>query len=256
MNRELINNIMNTQEYFFGKMAAHLLKKDNAFAWASGINNKHLNGATHSSEMRQLDEATLEAITDFFGNLKLPWLFMVNSVLKPSNITELLVARGFQLTGAYPVMWYDLRKSLPTNILAEYDIKEANNNEGLSHWRLPLQEGFGSGEEESTLFYQATAKVPYGNGQSFHHYVAYAGKQPVACATLSVSQFGARIDNVATCSNYLRQGFGRAVTLFAMVEAQKLGAQIACLESSDEGLPLYSKMGFEEIYQNQTYELK
>jgi GNAT superfamily N-acetyltransferase len=149
-------------------------------------------------------------------------------------------------------MWYDLQLALPS--LAKYDIREVTNAEDLRSWSIPLNEGFESSEEHPSKFFQATAKIPYGPGKPFHHYVLYHEGKPVSCSTLSVSEYGARIDNVATCNDYLRQGFGRAVTLFAMQEAQRLGANIVCLESSDEGLQLYLNVGFKEIYRNKMYE--
>ena len=84
--------------------------------------------------------------------------------------------------------------------------------------------------------------------EQLHH-----NNKPVSCATLSVSEYGARIDNVATRTDYRRRGFGRAITLFAMEKAKELDHQMICLEASDEGLRLYLGIGFVEAYKNKVY---
>jgi len=77
----------------------------------------------------------------------------------------------------------------------------------------------------------------------------------VACATLSVSRHGGRIDNVATGTDCRRKGFGGAVTRFAMTEARKLGCAMVCLETSEEGFSPYRRLGFREACLWQVYEL-
>jgi GNAT superfamily N-acetyltransferase len=150
-------------------------------------------------------------------------------------------------------MCYDLTKELPELDLSKCYIKEVTGEQDLKEWKIPLDEGFKTDKNEQSGYFERVRQIPYGKGQAFHHYVAYVNEKPVSCATLSISKYGARIDNVATCDAYVGQGFAKAVTIFAMKEANKFGCKMVCLESSDEGLPLYSKIGFKEIYKNREF---
>ena len=77
----------------------------------------------------------------------------------------------------------------------------------------------------------------------------------MACATLSVSRHGGRIDNVATGADCRRKGYGGAVTRFALAEARRLGCAMVCLETSEEGFSLYRRLGFRVACLRQVYEL-
>ena len=77
--------------------------------------------------------------------------------------------------------------------------------------------------------------------------------EPVSSVTLSVSSYGARIDNLATRTAFLRRGFGAEMVRYAMTKAKNLGYSWCCLESSRKGVPLYQKLGFREIYRVKTY---
>ena len=256
MNKQLIKNIVGTQNFFWRSMAPDIYENNNVFGWATNIDNKYLNGATSANIMSEPASQVIQCVIQFFTEKNLPWLWVVNPLCKLNSLEELLISNGFNLAGNHPVMWYDLSIMLPDLRSKNYDIREVIDASSMSDWNIPLDEGFGPADDHSNNFFQLTKKIPYGKGQAFHHYVSYVEGKPVSCATLSTSKYGARIDNVGTCNNYLRQGFARAITLFAMYEAKKLGYNMVCLESSDEGLSLYLNIGFKEIYQNKVYELK
>jgi ribosomal protein S18 acetylase RimI-like enzyme len=53
--------------------------------------------------------------------------------------------------------------------------------------------------------------------------------------------------NVATIPDLRGRGLGRLMTLAAMRDGAALGARSAVLESSDDGYPVYAKLGFREV---------
>lgn len=250
-NHQLISNIISTNEFFWRSMAIEVYDKNSLFAWATGIQYSHLNGVT--SRKAEITKEAIEEVIHFFKAKNIPFLWNLNPIHDPENTMELLLISGFKETGSYSVMLYDLTKELPELDLNKYDIKEVVSEKGLLDWKIPLDEGFKTDKNEQSGYFDRVKNIPYGKSQAFHHYVAYCDKKPVSCATLSFSKYGARIDNVATCDAFLRQGFAKAVTVFAMIEAKKFGCKMVCLESSDEGLPLYLKIGFKEIYKNREF---
>ena len=246
---QLIANIIGTHQFYCKSTGRELYNKNGVMAWVTGINHKYLN--TVIASQIEFDEAITE-VTKFFADKKLPFVWTVTPLCLPADLETRLVSKDFSLIAAHHVLSYDLTASLPIYD-KRLDIKEAENDTMLDDWGMPLNDGFGSTPENSVGYINMTKCTPYGADQSFHHYVLYHNDKPVSCATLSVSEYGARIDNVATRTDYLRRGFGRAITLFAMEKAKELDHQMICLEASDEGLRLYLGIGFVEAYKNKVY---
>ncbi len=252
-NNQLINNILSVNEFFWRSMAVEVYHKNGLFAWATNLNYNYLNGVT--SRKAKITEEDIKEVMHFFKTKNVPFLWNLNPLLAPENTAELLLISGFKEIGSYSVMFYDLTKELPKLNLNKCHIQEVVDEKDLRDWKIPLDEGFKTDKNEQSGYFYKIKNILYGKTEAFHHYVAYYDKKPVSCATLSFSKYGARIDNVATCNDFLRKGFAKAVTIFAMIEAKKFGCKMVCLESSDEGLPLYSKIGFKEIYKNKEYAI-
>lgn len=250
-NNQLISDIIATSKFFWQSMAVSTYDKNGLFAWTTNLKANYLNGVISTGA--NITAKDVEEVIDFFKTQDVPWLWILNPIYDAKNTTNLLLSKDFRDNGSYPVMWYDLTRDLPELDLKQAYIKEVLDEEGLMDWRIPEDEGFKVDKEEQSGYFDRVKNIPFGRAEAFHHYVAYINEKPVSCATLSISKYGARIDNVATCDDFLRQGFGRAVTIFAMREAQKFGCKMVCLESFDEGLPLYLKIGFKEIYRNKEY---
>lgn len=74
-------------------------------------------------------------------------------------------------------------------------------------------------------------------------YLAIRDGEPAGFAWTSLSRRAVGVFGVGTLPEHRRLGIGRAVTAFAAREAP--GADLAWLQSSEMGRPLYASMGFE-----------
>jgi ribosomal protein S18 acetylase RimI-like enzyme len=54
---------------------------------------------------------------------------------------------------------------------------------------------------------------------------------------------------VNTDPDWRGRGIGRSMTAAALRAAQESGAQRACLDASDAGLPIYARLGFQSVSQ-------
>lgn len=83
-------------------------------------------------------------------------------------------------------------------------------------------------------------------------YLALAEDQPVSTAFGCRGEGTVGIFNVATPPEHRRQGFGAAVTARAIADGFASGADLAWLQSSQIGEPVYRQLGFRQV---ETYTL-
>ena len=62
--------------------------------------------------------------------------------------------------------------------------------------------------------------------------------------------------DVGTLLEFQGKGYASALMTYALSEANRLGASHAFLESSDSGLGVYQKFGFEPLFKNNIYSRK
>ena len=76
-------------------------------------------------------------------------------------------------------------------------------------------------------------------------------REGVVRATSGSSPFGAeaRVFFVNTDPDWRRRGIGQGMTAAALLAARRSGARRACLDASDAGRSIYSRLGFETVSQ-------
>lgn len=251
---DLIQSAHKTQEYFLWALSKEILVEMGVTAFAPSITEPNLNFAMQTGELEGDIKKIIHEVEKFYEAQGLPWTWMMNPSQDQTDLKAALEKRGYGRTSNYPVLGFSLEQILPLDFLKKFDIQEVTK-EQLSDWIFPLQEAF-HGSKGSSLPYLETHVRALHKKADFRHFVAYVEEEPVSAATLSLSSFGARLDDIGTRTNYQRQGFATAITLHAMKVAKDLGHGWIYLEASDEGLPLYTKMGFKELYRNEIYGKK
>jgi ribosomal protein S18 acetylase RimI-like enzyme len=88
---------------------------------------------------------------------------------------------------------------------------------------------------------------------SWHGYIAYVDGTSAATSTLFVHERVAGIYYVGTLAQYRKQGLGEAVTRRCVIDGFGLGCDMASLQASPEGRPIYERMGFQHVGYYRTY---
>lgn len=89
----------------------------------------------------------------------------------------------------------------------------------------------------------------------FDLFLGHAEGKPVATATLIRSGGVAGVYMVATLPEYRKRGFGEALTWRAVEAGAGDGCDIAALQASEMGQPIYERMGFKLVSPYRTFHL-
>ncbi len=92
------------------------------------------------------------------------------------------------------------------------------------------------------LYTQAVIDVP-----GVTYYLGYAGGTPVSTALGFVHGDTVGIFNVGTPPEHRRRGYGAAITLRAAHDGFARGADLAWLQASQAGEPVYRRLGFRAV---------
>lgn len=79
------------------------------------------------------------------------------------------------------------------------------------------------------------------------HYLAYAGDEPAACATVALCGDMAGIWNVGTRTAFRRQRHATTLMIAILDELRARGIGASMLMASNAGLPLYERLGYRSL---------
>lgn len=106
------------------------------------------------------------------------------------------------------------------------------------------------------MVYAATHESALKKNVNLRHFSLYKQEKPIASITLSMHLAIARIDDVGTLPELQGKGYATHLMRYVLSEAKKLGACHCFLESSDLGLGVYQKLGFETLFKNNIHSRK
>ena len=78
-------------------------------------------------------------------------------------------------------------------------------------------------------------------------YAGYVDGEPVACSAGVLHDSSVTVVNVATLPQHRGRGYGGAMTMTPVVDGGERGCDVAFLQSSEMGFPVYRRLGFETV---------
>lgn len=85
------------------------------------------------------------------------------------------------------------------------------------------------------------------------HYLGHMDGQPVATAMRLTAHRIAVVANVSTMPAFRRRGIGEAITWHAALDGREEGCLAAYLQASEMGVPVYRRMGFQQVAVHRTW---
>ena len=172
-------------------------------------------------------------------------------------MADVLTTMGYPQKSESVSMAVNLDKFSFDQTASFYDETMINaNDDQLNDWMMPLIGAFESTFEICSI-YATTHETALKKNINLRHFSLYKQEKPIASITLSMCDNSiARIDDVGTQPEFQGKGYASALMRYVLSEAKRLGAQYCFLESSDSGLGVYQKLGFEPLFKNNIYSRK
>ncbi len=227
---------------------------DEFFRYSTGIPFFLLNAVIESHIPSENAIKKIKENITFFEKRQVPFLWMIGPSSSPKNMGELLIKNGLVLD-KQPGMAYNLKfLEAEREPLNKIEIIKVENVETLKIWNDILLTGFEFPKELlSDFFYSLFSFMLLNDTPSASAYLAFYDGNPVASSFVFYEAGVAGIYNVTTLEEARGKGIGTAITLAPLIEAKKLGYEIAILHSSEMALNMYKLMGFKEYCQIEWY---
>lgn len=252
---EIIRLGINSGVKFCSLMAVEKLDCEGVVAITTRRPDPVLNLVVHSEiEEKDADEK-IKKVIEFYRQYRVAWTWVVDPLTRPTTLPNYLEDNGFAYLEQYPSLYFDLTKPLPQKPLGKLEIREAAPDDPLLEWAQPISIGFPSGDK-GVGFREINANLPHGKGTPLRQLMAYYRNQIASAGTLYIGDDAVMIHNIATKTAYRKQGFGTALTLYAMQEAKRLGFKHCFLDSTTLGFNLYRNLGFKVYALSKVYALK
>lgn len=192
------------------------------------------NSATMLRPLSEADAGELVARLDRFYARDTGGPWMLWSAWPTPNLAPF----GMQLAGYPPLM---ARLPAPLALTTDLRIFEARDESTLRDFDEAMIHGYPIPELAFPADRITDERVL---GGPMRYYVGYQDDRPVACAAAYVGERELGVYMVATLPETRGKGYGAAMTAAAIAAAPDLPA---VLQASDLGLPVYRRLGFEDI---------
>ena len=218
-------------------------------AWRTGVAYPWFNGVLASAPAGEMGEAEIDAALSLFQDFKgiTTWWLAPQVAVDPWRAR--LASRGFGYDANTPGMAVDLHTlDAAAAAIRGLEIRRVASAQDMQTWG----ETFAAGYELPPAWHASTItffnELGYDLETSHYwHYLGLIDGEPLATASLFVGAGAVGIMYVSTLPAARRRGIGAAVTLAALIDGRDLGYRIGVLQSSDQGYPVYRRLGFVEV---------
>jgi hypothetical protein len=129
------------------------------------------------------------------------------------------------------------------------DIRPVSDAAGIDDHRKVVTQGFGSDPSVAV----GTACLELLDRQGCVMYVGYADGAPVASGLGWRTGRTIGVYSIATIPSARRRGHGEAMTSRVVMDGVASGCDVAALQASELGRPIYERLGFREVVRYTTY---
>jgi ribosomal protein S18 acetylase RimI-like enzyme len=214
---------------------------------SSSIAHPYLNRVCKAQFSPEDVDRSITAILTYFESRGLPLSWHVGPSSRPADLGSRLRERGLTRLEDETGMALHLADlprdiAMPTGLV----IERVTNAQKLQSWVEVVARGFGCPAEVASALYDVHEVTGFGKETPWRLYLGSMGGEPVGTSRVFFSGKVAGVYHVATKPEARRQGVGKAMTGYALRDAQGLGYELAVLRAARAALGIYLQLGFRE----------
>jgi GNAT superfamily N-acetyltransferase len=219
---------------------------DELFWYVTGLPTAAFNSVMYANLAPERIDAAVEALSALRETHGVPIGWLIGPSSRPTDLGAQLVARGFRHLVDLTPMTASLA-AIPVDApVPGLTVERVESPAAYEAWIVAEHRGFeAEGDAESGLAALRRA-MGIGHGFPLHHFLGRLDGEPVATASLLPAGGIAGVYDVSTVPEARRRGIGTAMTLATLRAARDLGYQLAFLQPSAMGRPLYERIGFRQ----------
>lgn len=251
MASDLENTLYALEDHFSSSISLKQQEFGCSIAYIGGIDEAKFNVLLQRQHHPQ-PALLISSVKEYFKKNSISsWVYVVPSDLDTSLLQRALKDHGFVFDENSTAMYYPL--GAPIKNIAEPEnpliIQSADINK--HGWHKILRDAFGGTELTTAQYAQALdrakAKV------DMEHFLGTLDGNPIAAITLTFANDSVRVDNVATVPSHQRLGYGSQMVQFGINLAHAREFKYCFLDASSNGLNVYQRLGFSEIFTYHIY---
>jgi GNAT superfamily N-acetyltransferase len=194
-------------------------------------------------------DAVIAESVELMKQHRVPGSWHVGPSMRPGDLGERLLAAGFRYGGREPAMAVEISRMTKAEAKPGLEISRIGTDDELAVWADTLGRGFGEGPVEAEWVAEIYRREGYDD--PWRHYLARLDGEPVATATIFLTEDVAGVYFVMTVPTARRQGIGAAITRYAVQDGDE---PYAVLGASSAGKNVYAGLGFVELGGIELYE--